>query len=107
MAIDTTTLQRANAIYSDAQSRVGTSAAGVSATSSAQGPSDTPAAPIVGATVTLSPDAQRFAAALAQAQVTPDVRPDRLAAVRAKLAAQNGDGIDTDALAAKLLGSQG
>ncbi len=106
MAIDTTTLQRANAIYSETQNRVATSAAGVNATSSSQGPGNSPAIPITGATVTLSPDALRFAAALAQAQAMPDARPDRLAAVRAKLA-QNGDAIDTQALAATLLGSQG
>jgi flagellar biosynthesis anti-sigma factor FlgM len=55
-----------------------------------------------GAIISLSPEALLFTRALAAARASPDVRADRVAALRARYA--NGDtDIDMNALAAKLL----
>jgi len=57
------------------------------------------------AKVTLSPDAQTFAKALQSAQQQSDVRPDRVADVRSRLAEiQARLEVDTSTLAAKMLG---
>lgn len=107
MPIDRTTSQRASDAYADRTIRQPTMTSGAKAT---QGPNNAgadaaaqPGAVSAGATIKLSPQAQRFAQALAAAQATPDVRADRVAAVRAKLASGD-DGVDVTTLADKLLG---
>ncbi len=74
----------------------GVKGAGDTATSAGAGSAD--------ATVTLSPGAQMFARALVAAKSTPDVRADRVAALRARIAQGDGE-IDVNALAQKLMGT--
>ena len=107
MHIDRTTSQRTSEAYANSTIRQPITTSGAKAT---QGPNNDgadaaaqPGAVSAGATIKLSPQAQLFANALAAAQAAPDVRPDHVAAARARLA--NGtDSIDVTSLAGKLLG---
>jgi flagellar biosynthesis anti-sigma factor FlgM len=102
MSLESITSQRAASAYTDALSRA-TSATGATATTGASGaPGATPTT-TADAVVALSPEAQAFARALAAAQVAPEVRADKVAAMQARIA-NRGTGIDADALATNLLG---
>jgi flagellar biosynthesis anti-sigma factor FlgM len=107
MNIDRTTSQRASEAYADNSIRQPTTTSGANATQGPQNVGDSGSAQTnavsAGATIKLSPQAQLFAQALAAAQATPDVRADRVAAARARLANGDGEG-DVTALAGKLLG---
>ena len=108
MNIERALSQRAGEIYmSGGQDKVNASA-GANASQEVRDVSDTSAG--AGATVSLSPGAQIFARALAAAQSTPDVRADRVAALRARIAqGAGGSGaggeVDVNALAQKLMGT--
>lgn len=106
MTLQRTDAQRASTAYTTVLNRVRNGApVGVNPTSAATDPAATSPtnATQAGAVITLSPSAKLFAKALASAQFAPDVRADRVAAVRARLA-QNPSSVDIESLAAKMLG---
>jgi len=115
MQIDRSTSQRANDAYAQHMLRQQhpNSPVGVTTTQGPQrttattgaGASTSPNAEIAAsATVSLSSNAQTFARALAAAQHTPDVRADRVAALRARFAGGNLE-VDATKLAASMLKS--
>jgi negative regulator of flagellin synthesis FlgM len=107
MNIERSLFQRAGEVYMSGGQHNVNASSGTNASQGAKGAGDSSASAAAAgadATVSLSPGAQIFARALAAAQSTPEVRADRVAALRARIA-QGGGEVDVNALAQKLMGT--